>query len=79
MNEGGGSLLIKGNKNWVGLGHNSAYSWDDKDYLVVHAYETADKYLQKLKILNLQWDKEGWPVVDEKELDLYKSNYKKSK
>ncbi|MCE3253533.1 MAG: arabinan endo,5-alpha-L-arabinosidase [Cellvibrio sp.] len=76
MNEGGGSLLIKGNKNWVGLGHNSAYSWDDKDYLVVHAYETADKYLQKLKILNLQWDKEGWPVVDEKELDLYKSNYK---
>lgn len=73
MNEGGGSLLIKGNKNWVGLGHNSAYSWDSKDYLVLHAYETADKYLQKLKILNIKWDKDGWPLVDEKELDSYKS------
>lgn len=71
MNEGGGSLLIKGNKNWVGLGHNSAYTWDGKDYLVLHAYETADKYLQKLKILNIYWDKERWPHVDEKELDSY--------
>jgi arabinan endo-1,5-alpha-L-arabinosidase len=73
MNQGGGSLLIKGNKNWIGLGHNSAYSWDGKDYLVLHAYETADKYLQKLKILNIHWDKEGWPLVDPKELDSYKS------
>jgi arabinan endo-1,5-alpha-L-arabinosidase len=73
MNVGGGSLLIKGNKNWVGLGHNSAYSWDGKDYLVLHAYETADKYLQKLKVLNIHWDKEGWPMVDSKELDAYKS------
>jgi arabinan endo-1,5-alpha-L-arabinosidase len=73
MNNGGGSLLIKGNKNWVGLGHNGAYSWDGKDYLVLHAYETADKYLQKLKILNIKWDKDGWPVVNEKELDTYKS------
>lgn len=73
MNDGGGSLLIKGNKNWVGLGHNSAYTWDNKDYLVLHAYETADKYLQKLKVMNINWDKEGWPMVDEKELDTYKS------
>ncbi len=74
MNDGGGSLLIKGNKNWVGLGHNSAYTWDDKDYLVLHAYESADNYLQKLKILTIHWDKEGWPLVDEKELDSYRSN-----
>ncbi len=73
MNQGGGSLLLLGNKNWVGLGHNSAYSWDGKDYLVLHAYETADKYLQKLKIMNISWDKEGWPMVDPKELDTYQS------
>lgn len=73
MNEGGGSLLITGNKNWVGLGHNSAYSWDGKEYLVLHAYETADKYLQKLKIMNITWDKEGWPMVDAGELDSYQS------
>ena len=73
MNDGGGSLLIKGNRNWAGLGHNSAYTWDGKDYLVLHAYETADNYLQKLKIMNINWDKEGWPKVNEKELDSYKS------
>lgn len=73
MNDGGGSLLIKGNKKWIGLGHNSAYHWDGKDYLVLHAYETADNYLQKLKILNIHWDKEGWPLVDDAELDTYKS------
>lgn len=77
MNDGGGSLLIKGNKKWIGLGHNSAYSWDGKDYLVLHAYETADKYLQKLKILNIHWDQEGWPMVDEKELDSYQSRRQK--
>ncbi len=73
MNDGGGSLLIKGNKKWVGLGHNSAYQWDEKDYLVLHAYETADNYLQKLKILNIHWDKEDWPLVNESELESYKS------
>lgn len=77
MNEGGGSLLIKGNENWVGVGHNSAYTWDGKDYLVLHAYETADKYLQKLKILNIKWDKEQWPLVDANELDSYVSRRKK--
>lgn len=77
MNDGGGSLLIKGNKRWVGLGHNSAYTWSGKDYLVLHAYETADNYLQKLKILNIHWDNEGWPQVNEKELDSYISIRKK--
>ncbi len=71
MNQGGGSVFLKGNKAWVGLGHNSAYTWDGKDYLVLHAYETADDYLQKLKIMNITWDKDGWPQVDEKELDTY--------
>lgn len=73
MNNGGGSLLIEGNQRWVGLGHNSAYTWDGKDYLVLHAYETADNYLQKLKILNIHWDKDGWPQVDAAELDSYQS------
>jgi arabinan endo-1,5-alpha-L-arabinosidase len=43
MLKGGGSLLIAGDKDWKGLGHNSAYTIDGKDYLVLHAYETADK------------------------------------
>lgn len=73
MNQGGGSLLIEGNKDWVGLGHNSAYTFDGKDFLVLHAYETADNYLQKIKILEMKWDKDGWPSVDQNDLNRYQS------
>ena len=71
--EGGGSLLLGGNKDWPGLGHNSAYTFDGKDYLVFHAYEAADNGLQKLKIAEIKWDEKLWPVVDESALDGYKS------
>ena len=73
MAHGGGSLVIAGTSAWKGLGHNSAYTIDGKDLLVLHAYETADKYLQKLKILDISWDKDGWPTVDSKDLDRYQS------
>lgn len=73
MNHGGGSLVIAGDKDWVGVGHNSAYTFGKKDYLVLHAYESADKYLQKLKILEMKWDKDGWPKVDQKDLNRYQS------
>ena len=66
--KGGGSLVMQGNKDWPGLGHNAAYSFDGQDYLVLHAYEAADKGIQKLRILPMSWDK-GWPVVDPAELN----------
>lgn len=74
MAQGGGSLVIGGDKDWKGVGHNSAYTFDGKDYMVLHAYETADRYLQKLKVLEMKWDKEGWPVVEQSELNRYRSN-----
>jgi len=73
MAQGGGTLVIKGNERWRALGHNSAYTWDDKDYLVLHAYETNDRFLQKLKILDITWDNSGWPQVNPDELDSYQS------
>ncbi|TYQ19005.1 UNVERIFIED_ORG: arabinan endo-1,5-alpha-L-arabinosidase [Zoogloea ramigera] len=73
MVKGGGSLVIAGDKDWKGLGHNSAYTFDGKDYLVLHAYETADNYLQKLKIMEMKWDKNGWPTVDQADLNNYRS------
>ncbi len=73
MMKGGGSLLIAGDKDWKGLGHNSAYAMDGKDYLVLHAYETADDYLQKLKIMEMKWDANGWPTVDQADLNKYRS------
>jgi arabinan endo-1,5-alpha-L-arabinosidase len=74
MLKGGGSLVIAGDKDWKGAGHNSAYSMDGKDYLVLHAYETADNYEQKLKILEMKWDRDGWPTVDTSDLNRYRSN-----
>jgi len=73
MAQGGGSLVIAGDKDWIGVGHNSAYTFDGKDVLVLHAYETADRYMQKLKVLDMKWDRDGWPVIDQKELNRYQS------
>ena len=71
LTEGGGSLVLEGNKAWPGLGHNSAYTFDGKDYFVFHAYETADHGLQKLKIAEISWDAQHWPVIDPAVLDGY--------
>jgi arabinan endo-1,5-alpha-L-arabinosidase len=73
MLKGGGSLVIAGDKEWKGLGHNSAYTMDGKDYLVLHAYESADNFLQKLKIMEMKWDANGWPQVDQADLNKYRS------
>lgn len=73
MAKGGGTLLLDGDPAWPGLGHSSTYTFDGKDYLVFHAYETADNGLQKLKIAELTWDAEQWPVVDPSALDTYTS------
>ena len=72
MLDGGGSLVLQGDKDWVALGHNAAYSFDGKDYLVFHAYESADNALQKLKILPMLWQ-DGWPLVDPAGLNHYRA------
>lgn len=71
--QGGGTLVLAGNADWAGLGHNSVYTFDGKDYLIFHAYENADHGLQKLKIAELTWDSADWPVVDERVLRDYVS------
>jgi arabinan endo-1,5-alpha-L-arabinosidase len=63
MHHGGGSLVVGGNKNWPGVGHNSAYTFDGKDYLVFHGYDASDQGRSKLWISEIQWDKDGWPSV----------------
>jgi arabinan endo-1,5-alpha-L-arabinosidase len=63
LNEGGGTLVIEGNKNWAGAGHNSAYAFNGKDYMVFHAYDNAQKGAPKLKIKEIKWEN-GWPKVE---------------
>ncbi len=64
LNEGGGTVLIQGNKNWYGAGHNSAYTFDGKDYIVFHAYEIKNNGRPKLEIQELKWDADLWPVLE---------------
>nr|WP_232362665.1 arabinan endo-1,5-alpha-L-arabinosidase [Salinimonas chungwhensis] len=73
LNEGGGTLVLEGNENWVALGHNAAYTFDGKDYLVFHAYETADNAVQKLRILPMHWEND-WPQVNAEDLDRLTTN-----
>lgn len=60
---GGGSLLLEGDPNWYGVGHNAVYTFDGTDFLVYHGYDAADNGKSKLLIRPLDWDAEGWPVV----------------
>lgn len=61
--QGGGTLVIEGNKNWAGVGHNSTYAFGGKDFLVFHAYDSRDKGKPKLKIKEIKWEN-GWPKVE---------------
>ncbi|MHA6247235.1 family 43 glycosylhydrolase [Pontibacter sp. CAU 1760] len=63
LTQGGGSLLLEGNENWYGVGHNSAYTFEGQDYLVFHGYDAEDEGKSKLRIEKLAWDKKAWPVV----------------
>jgi arabinan endo-1,5-alpha-L-arabinosidase len=59
----GGTILLEGDKNWYGVGHNAVCTFDNKDYLIFHGYDAADNGRSKLRIETLEWDKGGWPSV----------------
>lgn len=63
MAKGGGSLVIEGNADYAGIGHNSAYHFDGKDYFFCHAYSVAEDGAPKLFIREMTWTPDGWPVV----------------
>jgi len=63
MTQEGGSLVHQGDKNWYGLGHNSAHEFNDKDFIIFHGYDANDKGRSKLIVEELKWEKDGWPVV----------------
>ena len=63
LDQGGGTLVLAGDKNWYGVGHNAVCTFDNADYLVFHGYDAADRGRSKLRIEPLAWDKDGWPAV----------------
>lgn len=60
---GGGTLVVSGNKDYPGVGHNAVCTFDGQDYIIFHAYEAAENGRPKLLIRDLNWDEEGWPMV----------------
>ncbi len=62
MAQGGGTILLQGDSNWYGVGHNAVANFDGVDYLVFHAYDAKDNGKSKLRIEKLNWEND-WPVV----------------
>jgi arabinan endo-1,5-alpha-L-arabinosidase len=66
MFHGGGTLLLAGNANYAGLGHNAVFHLNGADYLVYHAYDMQYDGKAILKIQELSWDQQKWPKVERK-------------
>jgi arabinan endo-1,5-alpha-L-arabinosidase len=62
MRLGGGSLVLEGDRNWYGVGHNAVVSDEDGDFLVFHGYDAQDHGRSKLRVEKLIWV-DDWPVV----------------
>lgn len=61
MMEGGGSLVLEAGGDWVGPGHNAVLMVGTKAYNVYHAY-LATNGQSRLRISEMVWDAEGWPI-----------------
>ena len=64
MEVGGGSIMVKGNKDWAGIGHCAAYEFGGKSYFIAHAYSTKEDGAPKLIIREIKWTSDGWPEVE---------------
>lgn len=64
MSIGGGSIIMKGNDKWAGVGHCAVYTFNEKDYLIAHGYYTPEDGVSKLIMREITWDSKGWPVVE---------------
>jgi len=61
MLNGGGSLVLQAGGDWVGPGHNAILILGTRAYNVYHAY-AATNGASMLRISELVWDVEGWPI-----------------
>jgi arabinan endo-1,5-alpha-L-arabinosidase len=63
LEQGGGTLVLAGDANWFGVGHNAVATFDKTDYLIFHGYDGHDNGRPKLRIEPLAWSTAGWPTV----------------
>ncbi|MCK7493762.1 MAG: hypothetical protein MZW92_22335 [Comamonadaceae bacterium] len=62
MLEGGGTLVLEGDERWRGAGANMILSSGGQDYNVYHSYDANAAGRATLRIAELAWDADGWPV-----------------
>lgn len=58
----GGTLILQGDSRWKGPGHNSILHTTAGDYNVYHSYDAQASGEPTLRIAELTWSSEGWPV-----------------
>jgi arabinan endo-1,5-alpha-L-arabinosidase len=60
--QSGGTLLVTGEGRWHGPGHNAVIFSGDRAYNVFHAYDGDNGGRSILRVAELAWDADGWPV-----------------
>ncbi|AOZ97987.1 arabinan endo-1,5-alpha-L-arabinosidase [Flavobacterium commune] len=63
LSQGGGTIVAKGNEDYFGVGHNSAYTFDGVDYLFYHGYDAKQKGKPVLVVKEIKWDADFWPSL----------------
>ncbi len=59
---GGGTLVLAGDSRWKGPGSNMVFTDAGKRYNVYHAYDADSNGQATLRIAELDFDNDGWPV-----------------
>ncbi len=62
MLEGGGTLVLQGGARYKGPGHNAILFTERASYNIYHAYDANSNGAPVLRIAELAWDAQGWPV-----------------
>ena len=52
----------EGGERWRGPGHNAVIFTDDAAFNVYHSYDADDGGSATLRISELLWDGDGWPI-----------------
>jgi arabinan endo-1,5-alpha-L-arabinosidase len=60
--QGGGTLLVQGDARWKGPGHNAILFRGSTAYNVYHSYDANANGRVTLRIAEIAWDSDGWPV-----------------
>lgn len=62
LTKGGGTPVVAGNTSWVAPGHNAVIVYGGQTYNVYHALQGSSSGAATLRIAELVWDADGWPI-----------------